>query len=122
VYRISSKNIDPSQTIKVSEGFSSQSNIVFLKTPDNSNQSFTVYQNIPNPFSNKTLIKYRISKDQNIILTVYDSNGKEIISRIIKAKRGENQFEFSREKLSTGVYFYKLDDGNNPITKRFIVK
>ncbi len=122
VYRISSKNNDPSQTIKVVEGFSSQSDIVFLKTPDNSNQNFEVYQNIPNPFSDKTIIKYRISKDQNIVFTVYDSNGKEIVSRIIEAKKGENQFEFSREKLSAGVYFYKLDDGNSPITKRFIVK
>jgi len=121
-YRISSKNIDPSQSITVREGFSNQSDIIFLNTTEKSHQNFEVYQNIPNPFSNKTIIKYRIPKDQNIVFTVYDSNGKEIVSRIIEAKKGENQFEFSREKLSAGVYFYKLDDGNSPITKRFIVK
>ena len=121
IYRISFRDKDASQQIVISEGFSSQSDIVYLDAHQNRDIEFNVQQNIPNPFNKTTIINFDSPTNKNYTFTVYDSYGKKVFSSIIIAKKGKNQFKLSREGLSSGIYFYGLSNGKNTVIKRFII-
>ena len=82
--------------------------------------SFTLYQNYPNPFNPTTKIKFAIPPNKtNTKLIVYDILGREIKTLINhQLNPGEYEIEFDASDLSSGVYFYTLNFGDNVITKK----
>ena len=96
--------------------------ISIIGVMDNNSSEFTLEQNIPNPFNKTTTIRFVSPKNQKFIFSVYDVNGRIIKTKRINANKGNNEFVFSREGLSSGVYIYKLSDGVNTVAKRFVVK
>jgi hypothetical protein len=57
---------------------------------------FSVGQNYPNPFKEKTVIKYCVAYKTSVQITVYNSEGKEIIKLIDEEKKpGTYEVEFS---------------------------
>jgi hypothetical protein len=87
--------------------------------------SFKVYQNYPNPFNPSTIIRYTIpfvekGNISSVKLIVYDIVGNKVASLVYENKSvGEYEAEFntsnksdSRQVLSSGVYFYRLQIGN----------
>lgn len=90
---------------------------------------FKLYQNYPNPFNPSTKIKFDITtgmsrETKDVKLIVYDALGKEIATLVNeKLMPGSYEAEFSGLNLSSGVYFYKLTNGNyKDIKKMFLVK
>jgi len=83
---------------------------------------FKLYQNYPNPFNPSTVIKYEVSHGSNVLLKVYDSSGKEIAT-LVNARKGTGVYEIKMdgEKLSGGIYFYKLDTENFSETKVMVL-
>jgi trimeric autotransporter adhesin len=79
-------------------------------------------QNIPNPFTNETVINYNLSKEINSAsLFVYDLSGKQIASFPIKEK-GTASMTITSEKLAAGMYIYSIvADGKLVDSKRMIV-
>jgi hypothetical protein len=89
---------------------------------------FYLSQNYPNPFREKTLIKYCIGYRTKVRLKVYDSDGKEVEKLVDEDQNpGTYEIEFnasichSRESLPYGKaggnlqeksYFYRLEAGN----------
>jgi len=76
--------------------------------------NFFLYQNYPNPFNSSTKIAYSISHSDFVTLKIYDLLGREIqtlVSEFQKANIYSVNFEAS--KVTSGVYFYKLQVGNN---------
>jgi photosystem II stability/assembly factor-like uncharacterized protein len=78
------------------------------------NQDFRLYGNFPNPFNPATKIRYGLSRDADIEITVYDITGKRI--RVLAEGRkqaGEYEETFDGRGLSSGIYFCVLaaDDG-----------
>jgi hypothetical protein len=90
-------------------------------------ENFTLYQNFPNPFSEKTAIPYSITEDATVELTIYDRSG-HIITIIEKTTRtaGEYLAEWDGTTengsiVPAGVYFYRLTvTGNN--SPKFLTK
>jgi photosystem II stability/assembly factor-like uncharacterized protein len=83
---------------------------------------FNLYQNYPNPFNPSTKIKFDISSPGFTTIKVFDSNGKqvdELFSERISA--GSYEVNFSGERLSSGVYYYKIETGNFTQTKKMIL-
>jgi ligand-binding sensor domain-containing protein len=80
--------------------------------------SYTLYQNYPNPFNPSTIINYELQKPGFVTLKVYDLLGREVQVLVNEYKNaGKHLVEFSVEngtgnKLSSGVYFYKLTAGD----------
>ena len=72
----------------------------------------------PNPFTNKTLITYRINETTDVQIEVYDINGK-IIKTLVNGEltggyyktvwTGNNE---NGSKVNGGIYFYKILTGN----------
>lgn len=84
---------------------------------------YDLYQNYPNPFNSKTVIKYRITKRDNVNMKLFDILGREVATLINEIKpSGEHEIDFNADKygLASGVYFYQLKSGNFISTKKFI--
>ncbi|HAQ62750.1 TPA: hypothetical protein DCR49_12300 [Candidatus Delongbacteria bacterium] len=85
---------------------------------------FALFQNYPNPFNPVTTIKFSIPKDQNVKLSVYNSNGQlvdELINK--KLEKGSHSVQFNAERLNSGIYFYRLDtDGKSLVNKMLLIK
>ncbi len=61
----------------------------------------------PNPFTDATLIRFNLVRDQEVQLTVTDLQGREIQRFQKYARPGWNVFEWQPD-LSAGVYFLRL--------------
>lgn len=83
---------------------------------------FKLYDNYPNPFNPVTKIKFDIPENSKVNLKVYDLLGKEV-SQIInmELKAGAYDFSFNGEKLSSGIYFYKIEAGSFTDVKRMVL-
>jgi hypothetical protein len=83
---------------------------------------YFLYQNFPNPFNPITEIKFDIPKTSFTKLILYDAAGREtgiLVSEILKA--GKYKLSVNADKLSSGVYFYRLETGNFVQTRKMIV-
>jgi hypothetical protein len=80
-----------------------------------------LYQNMPNPYSNTTLINYEIAKNDNVTLDIFDITGKKVVS-IAEGDQsaGAHAIEVMADLLP-GVYFYTLKAGEYSLTKKMTV-
>ena len=75
-------------------------------------------QNYPNPFNPSTKINYTISETNHINLTVFDMNGREIITLFdCKQTSGQHSVvwkgrDSKNNLVSSGVYLYQLKSDN----------
>ncbi|MFO8055409.1 MAG: T9SS type A sorting domain-containing protein [Bacteroidales bacterium] len=84
---------------------------------------FTVSQNFPNPFHDRTNIAVELKKSAELSLKVYNMIGQEVHTEN-KGKRnaGAHNFRIAAEKLTPGVYFYEIRAGEATVTKKMIVQ
>ncbi len=83
---------------------------------------FYLNQNYPNPFNNSTQITFGIKKKGIYKLAVYDVTGKlidELFNQNLES--GEYKTDFNAEKLSSGIYFYRLESNKAIITKKLVL-
>ena len=79
-------------------------------------------QNYPNPFNPDTQISFSMSEPSLVSLSVYNIKGN-LVDKIIDNEyynSGKFSISYRPEKLSSGIYFYKINDGQNIITKKMI--
>lgn len=79
-------------------------------------------QNYPNPFNPSTTISWQSPVGSHQTIKVYDVLGNEIATLVDEYKpTGRYEVEFNTEKLSSGVYFYQLKEGDFVSTKKMIL-
>jgi len=77
--------------------------------------SFELQQNYPNPFNPTTKIEFSLPRNSIVHLTVYDILGKEVATLLDELRpAGHYTIEWNGQdtyggKVSTGVYFYRLE-------------
>lgn len=83
--------------------------------------SIVLNQNEPNPFKDKTIIKYTIPNEVNKAeIIFFDKNGS-IIKSVLIETRGAGQMEVYSSNLSAGTYSYSLvADGISIDTKKMV--
>jgi hypothetical protein len=85
-------------------------------------QSFYLAQNYPNPFNPGTTIKFYLPESENVVLTVYNMNGREVAEvmnqQVIK---GLHFVYFDAGDLASGIYFYTLRAGKYQATQKMMV-
>lgn len=85
-------------------------------------KKFLLKQNIPNPFNPKTEIQYSLKSNSNVLLVVYDINGKSVTTLVNKNQTAANyKIQFDGSNLSSGIYFYKLILGKFSETKKMVL-
>lgn len=78
-------------------------------------------ENIPNPFTNSTSIRFFLAEEGNAKLEVHNMLGKLVYSDDIKGQLGNNEYIFNGKNLSNGMYFYTIKYKNFSETKRMIL-
>ena len=83
---------------------------------------YNLFQNYPNPFNNATNITYYIPEDAKVKVIVYNTLGREVALLCNETKaKGSHRLRFNADKLSSGIYFYRLEAGKYSITKKMIL-
>ncbi|MFA6596492.1 MAG: T9SS type A sorting domain-containing protein [Ignavibacteriaceae bacterium] len=96
------------------------SNVVEVKV--DAPTRFALEQNYPNPFNPTTVINYQIPAASHVTLKVFDMLGMEVATLVNEQKASGNyEVEFDGSKLSSGVYYYRLQTGTFVDTKKFII-
>lgn len=105
-------------SLKNESNFSKGIRITIMKH----SSEFTLYQNFPNPFNSVTTISFYLKKPSEIILELYNVQGKKI-STLMKRNlsAGGYQFRFKLTELSSGMYFYRLTSIEGSITKKILL-
>ncbi|MES2679236.1 MAG: tail fiber domain-containing protein [Bacteroidota bacterium] len=82
---------------------------------------FALDQNIPNPFSNETVVNYVLPQQiKNASLIVYDLSGKQLTAFPLDSN--SKSITITSEKLSAGIYIYSvMADGKIMDSKRMVV-
>ncbi|MEO8231046.1 MAG: right-handed parallel beta-helix repeat-containing protein [Ignavibacteriota bacterium] len=83
---------------------------------------FSLEQNYPNPFNPTTSIKYAIGSKQFVQLKIYNILGNEVSTLVNEIRpAGNYEVNFNASRLSSGVYFYKLQSGSFIETKKMLL-
>lgn len=82
----------------------------------------TLYQNYPNPFNSSTIIKYQISNDAIVNISLYNVLGErlKILSNEYKSA-GIYSLIFNSDNLPSGVYIYNLETNKKVLTKKLTI-
>lgn len=83
---------------------------------------YRLEQNYPNPFNPSTKIRYSISKNENVILKIFDMLGREV-EVLVNSNQAAGNYEviYSAKNLSSGIYFYTLEAGSFIHRKKMIL-
>lgn len=82
-------------------------------------QQITLAQNFPNPFNPSTMISFHVGERGPVRLAVFDILGREVevlLNDVMSA--GSYSVRFGGEKLSSGVYFYRLYAGGKFLVRK----
>jgi len=89
--------------------------------------TYTLKQNIPNPFSSSTIIHYALPKTAHVQLGIYDVTGKLIRKLVDGAQNASyhtaywNGIDDNGSHVSSGVYFYTLETDDFKTTKKMLL-
>jgi len=83
---------------------------------------FLLSQNYPNPFNSITNIQYQLSAASEVLLTIYNIRGQEVL-RLVESDQpaGYHQITWNAANVASGMYFYRLRAGNFVQTRKMIL-
>jgi len=84
---------------------------------------FALEQNYPNPFNPETEIRFSVAVTGRATLEVFDVRGRKVASVFDSVAEAGKQYRtrFNAERLTSGVYFYKLVSGSSRATKKMLL-
>jgi len=87
-------------------------------------EEFVLEPNYPNPFNPSTVIRYGLSEDTHVKLTIYNTLGQEVTTLVDEVQNtgfqtvSWNGTDNLGQQVSAGVYVYRLEAGNNVQIKK----
>jgi parallel beta-helix repeat protein len=85
--------------------------------------SFVLEQNYPNPFNPETRISFSVERSERTTLSLYNMLGQHVLSLFDDVAQSGQVYmvKLDGRKLSSGVYFYRLQSGNRSALKKLIL-
>jgi hypothetical protein len=88
-----------------------------------SNNTFSIGSNYPNPFRGKTSVNITLKKSADVTVEVSDLVGRVLsVQKYSNFGTGTHTLTIDATKYATGVYTYKVQAGNDSVTKKMIVQ
>jgi len=85
-------------------------------------KDITLYQNHPNPFNPVTTIQYELPKRSDVQINIYDLLGKKVTTLVSETQdAGFKSVQWDATSVPSGIYFYRLEAGNQTITRKLVV-
>jgi hypothetical protein len=83
---------------------------------------FQLAQNYPNPFNPTTVISWQLAVGSPVRLTIFNLAGQRV-AILIDEKRpaGYHSIEFNGTGLASGIYFYRLQAGENVEMRKMVL-
>jgi len=80
-----------------------------------------LFQNYPNPFNHTTIIRYYLPRSGHVTLKIYNNMG-QVVETLVNHNlvAGEHQLQWSLNNLPAGIYFCRLQTGNEIDTIKLI--
>lgn len=86
-------------------------------------ESIVIYPNFPNPFNPTTTIRFSVPNEMFVKLSVYNVLGQQIAELLNeRIKEGFHEATFDANKLTSGIYFYRLDAENYTTVRKMILQ
>ena len=83
---------------------------------------FSLSQNYPNPVSKLTIIQYALPEDSHVKLEIYNTAGQKVMTVVDEDQEaGYRSTDLTTERLSAGIYFYRLKAGDHQSTRKMTV-
>lgn len=83
--------------------------------------TYELRQNYPNPFNPVTTISYRLKESGQVDFRVFNILGQEVYRFRGKQSAGEHKLVFDGSRLSSGIYFYRLEAGEFSATRKMVL-
>jgi hypothetical protein len=90
-------------------------------------RAFTLQQNYPNPFNPSTNIVFTLNKQSDVSIAVYNMLGQKVRTLVNDTRKaGAYQVAWNGtndvgKKVSSGIYFYRIEAGNFVDTKKMVL-
>lgn len=80
-----------------------------------------LHQNVPNPFTSETTIRYRLNVVSRVVIDVHDRAGR-LVSRIVDERQnaGEHAVEFRPSTIPSGTYIVSLRAGSSVVRRSMV--
>ena len=79
-------------------------------------------QNYPNPFNPETTIGYALPKQSDVVISIYDNNGRHVTDLVHTNKSaGYHTVKWNAVNLPSGLYFYQIKADNFAQIKKCIL-
>ena len=86
------------------------------------NNTGMTLQSIPNPASNAAMVSYSVTENTNVILSIFDITGKQILSLNEGSKdAGTYSKQLDLSSLTAGSYFLQLTTGTKSLVKKLMI-
>jgi hypothetical protein len=84
---------------------------------------FALMQNHPNPFNPTTIVEFALEEDGFVTLKVHDMLGREVMTLVNDYRLAGilHQATLNASRLSSGVYFYRLESKKNALVRKFLL-
>lgn len=109
------KSLDLEDLVLARESFNqiydNELNTHFIKIMDrnNSDLTFKLFQNEPNPFTDQTKILLESPRDGYVTLLVHDATGRVILNEKREVRKGKNSLSLDKNQLATsGLLIYEV--------------
>jgi hypothetical protein len=82
---------------------------------------FSLFQNLPNPFSDKTVIGFNLPDACDLQMRIFDINGRLTEDRKAWFQGGYNEMLFQQgDQTNTGILYYELTSPFGVLSKRMV--